>query len=245
MSRPKRAPITPVLIKDRKNLTWPKDDRLFYVVGRDGLYICRNHEFFQSCVPARSGPSELEAQRTFLKAEFPLIPQALFERVVGFFDRIAELHSSEAAVMLVWDRAEHRVRIVVPKQTATVTRGWQGRQYAVGVDYTPPAGLPTHYVPFGDVHCHVYQAAYASHTDKEDETHAAGLHIVIGKIDLEPPDLHAEAVVDGVRFSLDADQLLEGYGRRDTDVPQDWIDRVHVQVLSSWSWSDPIDAGTS
>ncbi len=147
--------------------------------------------------------------------------------------------------MLAWDRAERRVRIVVPEQTATVTRGWQGTQYPIGVDYTPPTGLPAHWVPFGDVHCHVHHAAYASYIDKEDETHAAGLHIVVGRIDLEPPDLHAEAVVDGVRFSLDADQLLEGYERRDMDVPQKWIDRVHVHVLSSWSWSEPAAAKPS
>ncbi len=245
MSESKGAQITPVLLKSHEAEAWPEDETLFYLVARDGLYICRNHEFFSSCVPARGGPSELEEQPTFMKVAFPPIPQALFERIVGFFARIADLHSSEAAVVLVWDREERRVRIVVPEQVATVSRGWQGHQFAIGVDYTPPSGLPSHWVPFGDVHCHVHHSAYASHTDKEDETHAAGLHIVVGRIDHEPPDLHAEAVVDGVRFSLDADRLLEGYEQRDLDVPQKWIERVKVEAFDPWAWGGSAKARTS
>lgn len=235
MSEFARGPVTPILLKAGKDLPWPRDERLFYVLGRDGLFMCRDHEFFRSCVPAAAGPSELEPVGTFLKPAFPRIPQDLFERVVGFFDRIAELHSSEAAVLLLWDRQEERVRIVVPDQVATVSRGFQGRQYGIGVEYTPPAGLPPHWVPFGDVHCHVWYPAYASHIDKEDELHSAGLHIVVGKIDLEPPDLHAEVVVDGVRFSIDVDRLVDGYAKRDRDVPEEWIDQVRVEVAGSWS----------
>ena len=84
--------------------------RLYYVVARDGLFIGRNHEFFRSCVPARRGPGDLAEQRPFLEPSFPVLDQELLEQIVGFFDRIAELHASEASVLLAWDRAEERVR---------------------------------------------------------------------------------------------------------------------------------------
>jgi hypothetical protein len=228
-------PVTPVLIKTAADLPWPEDQRTFYILGRDGLYLCRNHEFFRSCVPARGGPSELEEQATFLAPRFPMIPRVLFERAVGFFDRVAELHSAEAAVLLVWDRSAKRVRLTVPEQTATVSSGWSGSRYPIGVHYVPPADLPADWVPFGDIHSHVNYSAYASSTDVADEVHTAGLHIVVGGILREPPDIHVEAVVDGARFALDASQVIEDYRRRRMNVPGEWIERVLIKE-TGWGY---------
>ena len=229
------ARAAPVLLKTDPELPWPEDERLFYVLGRDGLYICRNHQFFRSCVRARSGPSELENQASFLKPAFPLIPRTLFEQVVGFFDRIGDLHNAEASVLLAWDSEQQRVRIVVPEQTATVSRSWDGSQYPIGLHYTPPS-FPTGWIPFGDIHSHVRLPAYASQTDKDDETHSAGLHIVVGRIHKEPPDIHAEGVVDGTRFVLSASQVIEDYRARSRDIPKRWIERVEVEQDTKW-WS--------
>ena len=192
MSEPVRrgAPRVPVLLKTGPELPWPDDEPIFYVLGRDGLHVCRNHEFFRSCVPAVRGPSELEEQGSFLTPRFPRIPRAVFELAVGFFDRVADRHGSEAAVLLAWDRAAQRVRLVVPDQTATMSRGWEGHGTPIGVHYVPPTNLPTDWVPFGDIHSHVHFAAYASYTDREDETHSAGLHVVVGRIHCEPPEVH-------------------------------------------------------
>jgi hypothetical protein len=231
------APITPVLLKTAADLPWPEDERIFYILGRDGLYVCRNHEFFQSCVPAQRGPSELEEQASFLTPRFPTIPRGLFERAVGFFDRVAELHGSEAAVLLVWDGSEQRVRLVVPEQTATVSRAWDGYRCPIGVHYVPPIDLPRDWVPYGDVHSHVRLPAYASSTDKADETHAAGLHVVVGRIQHEPPEIHVEAVVDGKRFVLDAADVIEEYRQRRTNVPQRWLDRVRVETHTYTWWA--------
>jgi proteasome lid subunit RPN8/RPN11 len=228
-------PVTPVLVKTAADLPWPEDQRTFYILGRDGLYLGRNHEFFQSCVPARRGPSELEEQVPFLASRFPKIPRALFERAVGFFDRVADLHSAEAAVMLVWDRSARCVRLVVPEQTATVSSGWSGSRYPIGVHYVPPADLPADCVPFGDIHSHVDYSAYASSTDVADEVHTAGLHIVVGRITREPPDIHVEAVVDGTRFELDVSQVIEDYRRRRMNVPEAWIERVEIKE-STWGY---------
>ena len=230
-------PVTPVLIKTETDPPWPKEERIFYILGRNGLHLCRNHEFFRSCVPAPRGPSDLEEQTSFLVPEFPMIPRALFERAVGFFERMADLQSAEAAVLLVWDRAAGRVRLVVPEQTATISQGWNGTRYPIGLHYIPPADLPTNWIPFGDIHSHVDYSAYASATDKADETHAAGLHVVVGRISQEPPDIHVEAVVDGTRFELEASQVIESYYCRRTDVPVKWVDRVNVkEILPGW-WS--------
>ncbi|MFQ5503605.1 MAG: hypothetical protein ACE5F1_02280, partial [Planctomycetota bacterium] len=134
--------LPPVLIKDREELDWP-EDRMFYVLSRSGMFICRNHPFFRSCAPIRSWPSELAGQRSFLEPDYPEIPGELFARVVGFFARVAELHGSEAGVHLLWDRTRERVEVLVPEQVATVRRGWQGQLYPVGLHYQSPTELPS------------------------------------------------------------------------------------------------------
>ena len=231
-----RPLLTPITMKTGKELEWPEGERLFYTVARDGLYLCRDHEFFRSCVKTSGGPSELEAQAPFLLPRFPRIPRSLLERVVGFFERVADLHNAEAAVILAWDRTNERVRLIVPRQSATVYETWSGYRYPVGVHYDPPSDVPADWVPFGDIHSHVDYAAYASHTDKHDEEHSAGLHIVVGHIHDEPPEFHIEAVVDGARFLLEREQVLEGYEKRRTNIPKGWIDLVEIEP-TKWSTS--------
>lgn len=241
-----RLPCTRLLVKTRPDSKeeieagtgedWPGDEGMFYLLGSNGLFVGRNHEFFTSCVPARRGPQELAFQERFLEPRFPELSRQVCERIVGFFDRVAEEQGSEAAVVLVWDRAEQRVRLVVPEQTATMTR-WGSSLSPVGVHYLPPTDLPPHQVPFGDAHSHVHFAAYSSNVDKEDEEHSAGLHLVVGHIQNEPPQIRAEAVVDGQRFELDAGRVFGAYRSRNRDVPREWIERVRVEVLKpSHAW---------
>jgi hypothetical protein len=228
------AELAPVLLKTEGEL-WCDDAPVFYILAHDGLYLCRNHEFFESCVKTDRGPSVLEEQEPFLRPRFPKIPRELFELMVGFFDRVAARHGSEAAVLLLWDRTCEQVRIVVPPQKATVYRDYDGYRTPIGVHYELPLDLPSDWIPFGDVHSHVNFAAYASATDVEDELHAAGLHVVVGRIDKEPPEVHVEAVVDGKRFIMTCEAVVEGYESRDLDVPEEWIGKVEIEEESS-SW---------
>jgi hypothetical protein len=239
MSRQLPRASGPMLVtKTHPELTWPEGERIFYLLAQEGLFICRDTEFFRSCVPARRGPSGLSSQQAFLAPRFPRIPRALFESAVGFFDRIAELHGSEAAAIWVWDRREREVRMVVPDQTATIYRAWDGYRSPIGVLYHPPTDLPAHWIPFGDVHSHVDGAAYASGTDKHDEEHGAGLHIVVGRISRDPPEIHVEAVADGQRFALRPGDVIEDYQQRNCDVPREWIDRVGVEESRSYWYSE-------
>jgi hypothetical protein len=226
--------LTPVLLKTGR-LEWPKDERLFYLMAREGIFRCRNHEFFRSCVKVESGPAELQSQKNAYEPSFPEIPAGIIERAVGFFSRIAELHGSEAAALLIWDSAEQRVRLVVPDQKATMAGTNPKWRHPIGVHYDPPIDLPDNWVVFGDIHCHVDYAAYASGTDIHDELHSAGLHIVVGRISEEPPEFHVEAVVDGTRFTMEQDDLFSGYERRDLEIPADWIDKVKIED-DKWSF---------
>ena len=53
-------------------------------------------------------------------------------------------------------------------------------------------------------------------------------------------DVHVEAVVDGERFTLKLQDVVEGYEARAIEVPDDWIDKVVIEASAPWSsgsWS--------
>jgi proteasome lid subunit RPN8/RPN11 len=231
----------PVLLKTHDDLRLPEDVRTAYLVAREGLFLVRRNAFFTSCVPAPRGPGDLAAQSSFLEPRFPRVPRALFERVVGFFATVAERHGSEAAVYLAWDPEASRVRLVVPEQLATVHEYRDGYRSAIGVHYEAPVDMPTGWLIFGDAHSHVHHSAAPSSIDIEDGAQAAGLHIVVGRVLDVKPDVYVEAVVDGVRFKLRREQVIEGFEKPCWKVPEAWIERVQVEVSTSsylpWSYS--------
>ena len=227
--------LTPIYMHTDSDSAWPADS-VFYLVTADGLYLCRNHPFFQSSVRAPRWPSELAPHHPFLLSRYPKIPQAMIERVVGFFDHVAELHGSEAVVLMVWNRETSELEIVAPPQLATLNRNRWGDVYAIGVEYDSPI-LGPHQVLIGDIHSHVDMAAYASGVDRDDEKHRAGLHVVIGRLFREPPDIHIEAVVDGARFELDPTDVFVAYECRRPSFPDEWLSQLKLKVYGSGSQS--------
>lgn len=207
----------PVYIKaDGDKNEWPKDP-FFYMLTKDGLFVCRNHKWFQSCAKAKQGPTGLGEQKEFVKVDYPLIPRVLIEKIVGFFHLIYEKHGWEAAVILCWNKLTQAMELVVPDQKCN----------SAACKYDLPK-LPPHLVILGDIHSHGSWSPDASFTDEEDEMHRPGLHIVVGNINKEPPALYCAMVADGVRFKIEpVKALFEDYHSRNTkDVPPEWIDKV-------------------
>lgn len=206
----------PIHLKDDPNMPWP-EDKLFYLLSRNGLFLCRNHRWFESCTQAKNGPGELAEQKEFVRVNYPLIPRALIERAVGFFHLIEKAHHWESAVILAWNQNTQSMELVVPEQKAN----------SAAVKYEIPA-LPPHLLLIGDIHSHRDFSPHSSMTDEDDELRRPGLHIVAGYIDKEPPQFYAVVVVDGVRFEIkDPKSLFEDYYKRDSEsVPQEWLDKV-------------------
>jgi PRTRC genetic system protein A len=221
---------TPIYLKTKPDLPWPTEENVFYLLTADGLFLCRNHPFFRSSVPVDEWPEELAGHQPFLRLSYPKIPQRLFERVIGFFSGIGADYGAEAAALLVWDKHARAVQVVVPEQTSLVGTTWSGRSFPMEVYYDVPQ-LAAHQMLIGDIHSHVEMPAYASAMDQDDEAHRPGLHVVVGRLSSEPPDLHLEATVDGKRFQIrDPAMVLAGYTRRrPEEVPEEWLSKVTVK----------------
>ena len=223
--------VTPIHLKTDENWEQPEGERASYLLAGNGLYICRRHRFFTSCVKTDRWPSELPDHKSTLRLNYPILPAALLEKVAGFFSVIAERHNSEAAVIMAWDNQTNQIELIIPEQN---TGGGP-----MSVHYEIPDNIPPHQEIIGDIHSHVYFAAFSSATDTNDETHRPGLHIVIGKLGEEPPEFHVEAVVDGLRFSVKPEYAMEvdKYRARSTNTPKAWIKKVKIvkpKPIASW-----------
>jgi hypothetical protein len=225
---------TPLYLKLDDAMPWPDTEKAFYLLSRDGLFLCRNTRFFRSCVPVERFPSELAGHKPFLELSYPRVPRRLIELAVGFFDVIGERYNSEAAVLLVWNSLTDSVELVVPDQVGLVSTTWSGLTYPLELEYEVPP-LPPHLALLGDIHSHVDGPAYASYTDMHDEAHRPGLHLVVGRILDEPPQFHCEAIADGLRFRVsDLSLVLEGYHRRRVaEVPPEWLAKITVKPWSA------------
>lgn len=220
------------LLREGTEFKWPTH-KLFYILAKNGYFMCRNHPFYQSAVAlTEEGHPDLADYDEFCCQSYPKLPQALLEKIVGFFGAVEKEHSSEAYVLLGWDLVDKEIKMLVPKQEVSCT----------SAEYELP-NYPNNWILIGDVHSHSTMPAYSSTTDKEDEAKRSGLHIVVGKIDKEPPEFHIEVVVDGSRFKVkDHDALFEGYERRDKDIPEDWMAKV---TKKKWTWSNSEYGGGS
>lgn len=222
-------PNIPIYLKPSDDSPRPEDSEFFWLT-RDGLFFCRNHPFFASDVPATAPPAWLARHRSGCRVLFPKVPATVLEFAVAFLGRVFEVAGSEAIVLLLWHTKQRRYKLLVPKQEATVWHSSSGYRTALDVTYDVPGVLPKHCLLVGDVHSHGDYGAYASGVDKHDERYRDGIHIVVGRIDEEPPEFHAELSVDGHRFPLAFGQILAGYRKRRTPVPQQWLDQVRVIV---------------
>jgi hypothetical protein len=111
--------------------------------------------------------------------------------------------------------------------------------------YHLPTDLGPERMIIADVHSHVFDAAYSSNQDRYDEEYRAGLHVVVGRLDLEPPQFHVEFVVDGTRFDVDPAQVMEGYESRCNEVPKEWLDRVSVRIEGPGNSSTTVNGWTT
>ena len=217
--------MTPVYIKTEKDFPWP-DDKLFYLLASDGLFICRNHEWFRSCVPATQGPGELEPQQTFSEFRFPKIPRLLMEKAIGFFRLIETTRHWESALILVWNRQSKEIELLCPDQQAS----------GACVKYEVPV-LPPHLTYMGDLHSHCNFDAFASGTDKDDEEHRPGLHIIVGRLYQKFPDFYCAGIVDSERFDIDnPNAVIEEFEQIQftEEAPQEWVDKVKQH---KWTWN--------
>lgn len=220
---------TPVYLKTEENEPWP-EDKMFYLLSSNGLFLCRNHMWFRSCSPAPEGrgPSDLAEQKAELSLSYPVLPRALVEKAVAFFREVFNKHHWESALILVFNKQTQEIELLCPDQEVSFG----------SVNYEIPT-LPHHLVLIGDFHSHCDFSPEPSMTDENDELNRPGLHLIAGYLQDPKPRFHCIVVADGTRFKvLDHDKVMERFeSSKGIEVPEEWLSKVKKKEYSS-SFSD-------
>ena len=226
----------PIVLKKHEHFRDP--GQLFYEVAANGLFQVRETATHRAVTKVEGGIPGLLPERERVDLRFPPLPATLLIEVIAFFDEIYRRHRGEGIVILFFDPAREEFRVGVPPQKISGYTDSQGRWRP---DYRLRYGnvaRPEGFVRFGSIHSHASLAAYASHTDCEDEKFEDGLHVVFGSFASETLTRSASYVANGRRFHVDADDVLEACEPTGDAAPVEWMAQVECVEERWWSWSD-------
>lgn len=208
------------IILNDENVKHPNEN-IYYIVGRDGLYLYKKLDILEACTKVSKIPS-LETVKPYVKLNIPKIPELLVKRVYTFLLEVYDRFKSEAVVMLFYNKNSKEFLIRVPNQEVSHS----------SVKCSYKITIPN-YLSIGTIHSHSDFGAFHSATDKSDEGDFDGLHITFGNLNNTNISISAEAVSNGFRSKCDPEEYLEGLTKIDkhydiqlSEFPEDWIDNV-------------------
>lgn len=193
-----------------------------FVVAHDGLYL-RKQSLLGLSQTKVDGVDHLPAEKEFVEYALPKVPADLMARVVGFFRSVYRERRTEALVLLTW-KAEG-FDLFVPEQQVSM---------ASVKHRLDESALPDDLRVIGSIHSHGAFGAGASAIDADDEAEFDGLHVVVGDFDRRRQTYSAAIAVDGQRFDVRANVVLER-PRRLIEPPDDWLRRVTLLPPPRWS----------
>jgi proteasome lid subunit RPN8/RPN11 len=186
-----------------------------FLVAHDGLYL-RKRSLLGVSQTKVDGAEHLSAEKEYVEYGLPKVPLDLMARVVGFFRAIYRRQATEALVLLLW--TGEGFDLFVPKQRVSLA----------SVSHTlDEAELPSGSRVVGSIHSHGAFGAWASSIDEDDEAEFDGLHVVVGDFDRSRPSYSAAIAVDGQRFAIRTNVVLER-PRRLVEPTEDWLRRVKL-----------------
>ena len=196
-------PIFPIWIHDKK-MQKPDGD-VVYEVAANGIFLHKKTAFWNTIVPV-DRISILEEQKASFELLLPIIPMGLVTAMTHFFVWVTKEYNTEALFLLYWNPGENNqgsYEIIVPNQK--VERG--------RIRYDIPSMGERQLI--GTFHSHGKTTAFHSKIDTHDENNFDGIHGTFGDIFYHSRmdktfGLSLEASINGIRFKLTPDQVMEG-----------------------------------
>lgn len=180
----------------------------YYLVSGNGLWLHKDTGIVKAFVPVDqiSILQDLtpELAQPSVGCNLPKLPFKHVFKIKKFFQDVVRLHRSEAATILLYNRATRDFKVQITDQR--VSHG--------GVNYRM-LGLAhdeetKDYLRVGTIHSHCDFDAFHSGTDIGDEESFDGLHCTFGHNDRDQFSISASIVVNGYRVSVDPETVLEG-----------------------------------
>ena len=136
----------------------------------------------------------------FIKADIPIMPQHILNVATAFFRFVLDTNHTEAALLLALDE-ENNYHLYCPEQEVDYT----------GVEWKDNIELEEGHYLMGSIHSHCNFSAFHSGTDEGDAAKNDGLHITLGKLDENVPEIDVMLSFSGVKWQKwDLKDFLEG-----------------------------------
>jgi len=174
-----------ILVHDGK--TNPPEEDIYYIVGKNGIYMKKNLGVMESLIPVDKIP-DLQDVPCSAVIHIPKLPATLFAKVYEFFKAVYDEHKSEAVILLFYNQDTQKFKVVVPSQQVS----------GAACDYNKGMIIKDMNM-IGTIHSHASMSAFHSGTDDADEKVFDGLHITIGNVDDEFPSVSTSVVASGFR----------------------------------------------
>jgi len=185
-----------VFINDGLNEA-PTDD-IFYIVGKEGLFIKKSLGIIDSITPI-DNISVLNSVETCARINIEKIPQKMFVEMYMFFKDVYKKFQSEAILLIFYNEKTHEYKLVSPKQEVS----------GASMDYDRKVTIKN-YTMIGDIHSHGTMSAFHSSVDDNDEESFDGLHITLGHITSSNFSISSSIVINGSRFIVDPFDYIAG-----------------------------------
>lgn len=192
----------PVIIIRNGMSDIPDDVEFAYAIASNGVYIIKNGTV-TSCTKVPDGTIPLlEPIETYADLDVSMIPVEMTAMILNFFRAIYNKMHTEVNVLLYFNPNTFTWRVHCPEQTVTAA--------TVRYDNDNDRVFGPEWHKLGTIHSHCEMGGFHSGTDHGDEGSLDGLHVVIGRVTSDYPDMSLVVAVNGTRFKKDADEYFAG-----------------------------------
>jgi hypothetical protein len=228
----------PVFIKD-EDFHEPKG-MVYSLLAGNGTFLVKDMELYSSSVQLDVGLPGLLHHESGVRPKFGRLPGSLMGTILGFFRTALLWHGGEAIVFLYYSRKGCSFCAKAPPQRVYRRVSCKAACTEPYVEYDR-CDRPRDFIKLGTIHSHCHFRAYHSLIDQHDEKYEDGLHITIGRLFRQQPDISVSFVVNGSRFRLKPEDVLEGYGHYVAmDPPVSWLSQVTCVVKGYGSIADKV-----
>jgi hypothetical protein len=186
-----------------------------YLLGGTGLFMYKSNELFKAIVRT-DVPNSCDV-KPLLETNLPKIPRIYIDQAISFFKKIYDIHKTEAALILYWNKSAFKWSC--PKQK--VSGG--------SVNYTedhPGEG----WLPILHMHSHADMSAFHSGVDNKDEKYVDGYNITIGKLN-DIFEFECRIMVGKADKKVKMSEIIEDW-ITEVVFPNDWLNNVETPTHS-------------
>lgn len=134
------------------------------------------------------------------------------DQAISFFRKIYEMHKSEAALILYWDKTTFKWSC--PKQTVS------GASVRYEEEH-PGDG----WIPILHMHSHASMSAFHSGVDDKDEVNVDGYNITIGKLQDDSHEFECRIMLGKAHQKCSMGDIIEDWVTQ-AEFPNEWLNRV-------------------